>query len=393
MRRISSDKSDISDWSDRIDAKGSKNMIDTVRWVDSDGNILSGISEKTEKILPGKLRIIDQTLLPGHLKYIETDRLSVVYHSIKSLAVRGAPAIGCAAALGLAASMSRLKVSSRDEFISEMKKASDYLDSARPTAVNLSWALKRCCTKIEISGEREISGLKMILTLEALAILEEDIRMCREIGKNGASIIKPGCGILTHCNAGALATGDFGTALSPIYKAKESGIDFIVYSDETRPLLQGARLTAWELKRAGVKVVTICDNMAAQVMREGKVNLVIVGADRIAANGDTANKIGTYGLAILANYHKIPFYVAAPYSTIDISIKSGAGIPIEQRSADEITLFNGKRISPEGIEVYNPAFDITPSELISGIITEKGLLYPPFESSIKNFIQQKISEF
>jgi len=364
-------------------------MIDTVRWLDSRGNILSSISEKVIDLIPGKLRIIDQTLLPSKLEYIETDDLNLIYDSIKRLAVRGAPAIGCAAALGLAAVMGKKKLKNREEFISELIKSADFLESSRPTAVNLSWALKRCKTRVEISEETSVETLKILLTIEALSILEEDINMCRAIGKEGVKLIKNGYGILTHCNAGALATGDFGTALSPIYTAREQGLDITVYSDETRPLLQGARLTAWELQRAGIRVFTICDNTAGQVMREGKINIIIVGADRISANGDTANKIGTYGLAILAKYHKIPFYVAAPYSTIDISINSGEKIPIEQRPEEEITVFNGKRISPYNIEVYNPAFDVTPSELISGIITEKGILYPPFKKSIKDFIDKK----
>ncbi|HOK04631.1 MAG TPA: S-methyl-5-thioribose-1-phosphate isomerase [Victivallales bacterium] len=368
-------------------------MIDTVRWLDSKGNILSSVSEKAIELIPGKLRIIDQTLLPGRLEYIETDELDVIFNSIKRLSVRGAPAIGCAAALGLAAVMGKKKLKNRDDFISELTKSAKFLESSRPTAVNLSWALKRCITRIEISEEFSPEALKILLTIEALSILEEDISMCRAIGEEGVKLIKDGYGLLTHCNAGALATGDFGTALSPIYTAKERGMELTVYSDETRPLLQGARLTAWELQRAGIKVFTICDNMAGQVMREGRVNIVIVGADRIAANGDTANKIGTYGLAIIANYHKIPFYVAAPYSTIDISTNSGEKIPIEQRNEEEITVFNGKRISPDNIQVYNPAFDVTPSELISGIITEKGILYPPFKKSIRDFIDKKTSFF
>lgn len=367
-------------------------MLDTVRWVDAKGDVIAGLAEKSADMLPGKLRIIDQTLLPGKLKYIETDDLGTIYDSIKRLAVRGAPAIGCAAALGLAAVMGRSRKRRGEDFIAETRKAADYLDSSRPTAVNLSWALKRCRTKIEISDESKVENLKMILVLEALSILDEDIRMCRAIGENGASLIKPGAGVLTHCNAGALATGDFGTALSPIYVAKGRGASPTVYSDETRPLLQGARLTAWELSRAGIRVVTICDNMAAQVMREGKIDLVIVGADRIAANGDTANKIGTYGVAILAKHHGIPFYVAAPYSTIDMSISSGTGIPIEQRSPDEITTFNGRRVSPEKIEVYNPAFDVTPAALISGIITEKAVIKAPLDRGIASFIKEKSRE-
>jgi len=213
--------------------------------------------------------------------------------------------------------------------------------------------------------------------------------MCHAIGRHGAGLLTPGCGVLTHCNAGALATGDYGTALAPVYAALENGIRVRVYSDETRPLLQGSRLTAWELRQAGVEVTTICDNMAAQVMREGRVRLVIVGADRIAMNGDTANKIGTYGVAILAAYHKIPFYVAAPYSTIDPELEDGSGIPIEQRDPAEVSCGMGKRTAPEGVDIYNPAFDVTPNDLITGIITEKGILRPPFEPAVAALLGQR----
>jgi methylthioribose-1-phosphate isomerase len=366
-------------------------MIDTVRWLDSKHNILSSIPENTESLLPGKLRIIDQTLLPGKLEYITTDKPEEIFQCIKRLSVRGAPAIGCAAALGLAAVSGKSNTLVKKTFLNELCKTSEYLASSRPTAVNLSWALKRCITKIENSKETRLKELKKILTVEALSILQEDISMCLKIGKNGLALLKNGDGILTHCNAGALATGDFGTALSPLYAAHKKGFKITVYSDETRPLLQGARLTAWELRKAGIKVISICDNMAGQVMREGKINIVIVGADRIAANGDTANKIGTYSLAILAKYHKIPFYVAAPYSTIDISIPDGQRIPIEQRSPNEIAVFNRKRILPKSVEVYNPAFDVSPTGLISGIITEKVILKPPYARSIKEFMRKTAS--
>ncbi|OGV18673.1 MAG: S-methyl-5-thioribose-1-phosphate isomerase [Lentisphaerae bacterium GWF2_38_69] len=328
--------------------------------------------------------MIDQTRLPNELTYIETDQAEEIYDAIKRLVVRGAPAIGCAAALGLGAVLQNSKASNRKDFVAELKRTSDYFSSSRPTAVNLFWALNRCVSKILESSEENIKRLKLILVNEGISILEEDIQMCRSIGEHGLSLIKDGFGILTHCNAGALATGDFGTALSPIYLAHEKGLKVKVYSDETRPLLQGSRLTAWELHRAGIDVTTICDNMAAQVMKEKKINLVITGADRIAANGDSANKIGTYGVAILAKYHDIPFYIAAPSSTIDMKTKEGSAIPIEQRNGDEIRKINNKYSAPEKVNVYNPAFDVVPNDLISGIITEKGILRKPFLTSIEN---------
>ena len=322
---------------------------------------------------------------PEELVYLETDKPEEIFDYIKRLVVRGAPAIGCAAALGLAAVAQHSLAQTEKAFFDEVRGIADYLSKSRPTAVNLFWALNRCLKKLESVEESDVLILKESLIQEAINILNEDINMCRSIGENGIELIKDGYGILTHCNAGALATGDYGTALSPIYLAAERDMDITVYSDETRPLLQGSRLTAWELKKAGINVITICDNMAAQVMREGKVNLVITGADRIAANGDSANKIGTYGLAILAKYHKIPFYIAAPHSTIDISLKIGKEIPIEQRDADEIRRGFGRLTAPADVKVYNPAFDVTPHELIAGIITEGGILRSPYTKSIKEF--------
>ncbi|MEI6056740.1 MAG: S-methyl-5-thioribose-1-phosphate isomerase [Lentisphaerota bacterium] len=353
-------------------------MIDTVRWKKL---------ENQGSLIPGKLRMIDQTKLPNELIYVETDSAEEIYDAIKRLVVRGAPAIGCAAALGLGAVCQHSKAKNREDFLAELTKTADYFAQSRPTAVNLFWALNRCVNKLKASSETDIQKLKLLLVEEGIAILEEDIQMCRSIGAHGIELIKDNYGILTHCNAGALATGDFGTALSPVYLAHERGLKVKVYSDETRPLLQGSRLTAWELKRAGIDVTTICDNMAAQVMKEGRINLVITGADRIAANGDSANKIGTYGVAILAKYHKIPFYIAAPYSTIDVNTKDGSAIPIEQRDGDEIRKINGKFSAPEGVKVYNPAFDVVPNELISGIITEKGILKQPFSESIAKLFQ------
>ena len=354
-------------------------MIDTVRWK----------SDSPGKLMPGKLRLIDQTRLPEQLVYLETDNLDEIFDCIKRLVVRGASAIGCAAALGLAAVSQHSSAQTKQNFVDEMKNTADYLADSRPTAVNLSWALNRCLKKIDSSEENDIFLLKELLIQEGINILHEDIHMCRSIGENGIELIKDGYGILTHCNAGALATGDYGTALSPIYLAAEKQMDITVYSDETRPLLQGSRLTAWELKKANINVITICDNMAAQVMREGKIDLIIVGADRIAANGDSANKIGTYGLAVLAKYHKIPFYIAAPHSTIDISLKTGDEIPIEQRGADEIRNGFGKLTAPADVNVYNPAFDVTPHELITGIITESGILRPSYTKRIKEFVENR----
>jgi len=347
--------------------------MDAVRWINADGVIFDGIDPNNVSI-PGKLRLIDQTVLPEKLIYVEIDDLEEIYDAIKRLVVRGAPAIGCAAALGLAAVSQNIEASSPEELLREIRATSDRLAHSRPTAVNLFWALNRCVASLENREFRGIHEMRSELLNEALAILAEDIKMCAAIGEHGATLLKDGMGVLTHCNAGALATSDYGTALSPVYVAKEKGINVTVYSDETRPLLQGSRLTAWELARAGVRVVTICDNMAAQVMREGKIDIVIVGADRVAANGDAANKIGTYGVAILAKHHGIPFYVAIPHSTIDHSLPDGSGIPIEQRGPDEIRKGFGKLTAPVDVEIYNPAFDVTPNDLITGFITENGIV-------------------
>lgn len=312
----------------------------------------------------GYLDIIDQTLLPAEEKRVKLETPDAVYEAIKQLRVRGAPAIGCSAAIGLAVCAQRFDSADAAEHLKKIRECAAFLDSSRPTAVNLSWALKRCVAAVTGGC---IAEMNQQLLDEALEITQEDIQLCRAIGEAGAPLLKEGMGVLTHCNAGALATAGMGTALAPIYTAARQGIKVKVYSDETRPLLQGARLTAWELGVSGIDVTTICDSMASQVMREGKVSCVIVGADRVAANGDTANKIGTYQLAIAANYHKIPFYVALPFSTIDRNIASGAEIPIEQRKSDEI--FHCAEAN-----VYNPAFDVTPRELITGFITERGIL-------------------
>jgi methylthioribose-1-phosphate isomerase len=356
--------------------------VDSVRW-QSEG----------EALLPGKLRLIDQTLLPEELRYIELDDRAAIWDAIKRLAVRGAPAIGCAAALGLAAISQHVDTICVDAFMEEVSATATYLETSRPTAVNLAWALRRCLRVVRSAAlvECSVEELKEVLVQEGLSILHEDIELCRAIGQQGVQLFadREHLGILTHCNAGALATGDFGTALAPIYAAQELGLAPRVFADETRPLLQGSRLTAWELQRQGVDVTVICDNMAAQVMREGRIDLVIVGTDRIAANGDIANKIGTYGVAILADYHKIPFYVATPYSTIDLDLPTGGEIPIEQRAPDEIGNSFGRQTAPSDCPAYNPAFDITPAELIAGIITERGILSPPFPESIAHFMRTR----
>ena len=331
----------------------------------------------------GKLSIIDQTLLPGEYLVIELDTLEKVWEAIKSLRVRGAPAIGVSAAFGVLVGVREKNPQTGADALEAVRESAEYLATSRPTAVNLFWALDRMKRKAS-SLDAALSAVEVFAALEGEAqeVLEEDRRLCRAIGKHGAGLIGDGSGVLTHCNAGGLATSDYGTALAVMFSAHEDGRAFQVFADETRPLLQGARLTAWELMQEGIDVTLICDNMAAQVMREGKIQMVLVGADRIAANGDAANKIGTYSVALLAKAHDIPFYVAAPSSTFDLETPSGDLIPIEQRAREEITSPFGMDTAPEGVAVYNPAFDVTPAELIAGIVTEHGILRPPFGESI-----------
>ena len=333
--------------------------------------------------LNGCLRIIDQTRLPCELHFTECRTPEAVWDAIKRLRVRGAPAIGIAAAMGAFLGVQNSEATDAAALIKELRRTADYLASSRPTAVNLSWAVQRMVCVGEENANLPVPALKARLLEEARAIREEDERMCRSIGENGAGLLEDGDGVLTHCNAGALATAAYGTALAPILLSHEQGKNLHVFADETRPLLQGARLTTWELMRAGVTVTLITDNMAGQVMKEGRVQRVIVGADRIAANGDTANKIGTYSLAILATAHAIPFYVAAPSSTFDLSMPDGAAIPIEERAAEEITEGFGRRIAPEDVTVYNPAFDVTPAEYIAAIITERGVIERPNREKIR----------
>jgi len=331
--------------------------------------------------LDGHIQIIDQTLLPTEFKVLALQTAEQVWEAIKVLRVRGAPAIGVAAGMGVVVGV-RSAPDDEDEVLERVAKTADYLATSRPTAVNLFWALERMK---RAAGEHRGEGgaaIKQALLAEAKAIRDEDARMCRTIGQAGQHLITEGCGVLTHCNAGGLATAEYGTALAPMYRAHELGRTFRVYADETRPLLQGARLTMWELGQAGIDCTLICDNMAAVVMRQGKVDLVIVGADRIAAGGDVANKIGTYGVAVLAKHHGVPFYVAAPSSTFDLSLDSGGEIPIEERGSDEVTHGFGRQTAPDGCKVYSPAFDVTPAELIAGIITERGLIEKPTRERI-----------
>ena len=335
----------------------------------------------------GGIRIIDQTKLPGELRYLQIKDLKTLWHAIKELKVRGAPALGAAAALGVCLGLKDSKAATFTAFKKELAKVSAYIASSRPTARNLFWALDRMTRAADAVKDKPVVQVKKALFAEASRIVEEDRSSCRAIGAYGQALIKNGDSVLTVCNAGILATIDYGTALGVLYAAKAKGKKIKVYSCETRPLLQGARLTTWELKRMGMDVTLICDNMAATLMKQGKVDRVITGADRIAANGDAANKIGTYSLAVLCKHHKIPFYIAAPVSTFDCSLKSGKRIPIEQRAAEEVTTMHYARpLAAAGVKVYNPAFDVTDAGLITAIITDKGVLKPPYTASIKKHI-------
>lgn len=328
------------------------------------------------------VRMLDQSRLPTEVVYETYHDYREVAAAIKTLKVRGAPAIGVSAALGVVLGIQDSRASDYAAFKNELDEVIGVLGATRPTAVNLFWALERMRRTADRHRSRPVAEIKHRLLQEALEILEEDCRMCRQIGEHGARLIGHNQTILTHCNAGALATAGTGTALAVIYQAHADGKRIRVYADETRPVLQGARLTTWELMQAGVDVTLICDNMAAQVMKEGKIDCIVVGADRIAANGDVANKIGTYGVAVLAQAHRIPFYVAAPYSTIDLAIPSGNHIPIEEREEQEVTNGMGRQTAPDGVKVYNPAFDVTPNALVTAIITERGVARAPYEESL-----------
>lgn len=335
----------------------------------------------------GVLTILDQTMLPVEVVSEKQESIEQVWDSIKKLKVRGAPAIGLAGAYGVLYGVKDKTDLPVQEFLRQLKESADYLDSSRPTAVNLSWALKRMVAKANASVAEKPSlnskDIYTILEMEAVAIHEEDKIICRNIGLNGKSLIKDGMGVLTHCNAGSLAASELGTATAPMYLAHADGVNFKVFADETRPLLQGARLTSWELQQSGIDVTLITDNMAAFMMSKGFVDLVIVGTDRVAANGDTANKIGTMGVAILAKHFKLPVYIACPSSTIDFETESGKDIVIEERDPEEVTNFGERRTGPEGIKVRNPSFDVTPHELIAGFITEKGIIKAPFKENLK----------
>jgi methylthioribose-1-phosphate isomerase len=338
----------------------------------------------------GRLDLIDQTKLPLLCEQLTCTEVSQVWDAIKQLSVRGAPAIGIAAAYAMVLGIRPHASLARPQFLDQLAKVGDYLATSRPTAVNLFWAIGRmrdCAAR----QARDASNAAIIeaLLAEARSIHEEDRAMCHAIGRHGADLLEDGMGVLTHCNAGGLATSEYGTALSVIYTAQDQGKQIHVYADETRPLLQGARLTAWELMQRDVDVTLICDSMAAQVMREGRVQAVLTGADRIAANGDAANKIGTYAVALLAQAHGVPFYVAAPSSTFDLSIASGDRIPIEQRGEEEVTCGMGVRTAPQGVNVYNPAFDVTPSALIRAIICEHGIIQPVRAETVASMLSRK----
>ena len=334
--------------------------------------------------LGNRVRILDQTKLPQKETYLVTDDYRKVAGAIKELKVRGAPAIGIAGAYGVALGASKIKSASREEFLKQVQKVSDAIASTRPTARNLFFALERM-QKASTKGKTSVD-IKKVLMAEAIKIHKEEADATKRLSELGAGLIKKGWTILTHCNTGPLATSGYGTALGVIIAAHKQGKKIQVLADETRPLLQGARLTAWELKKAGVPVTLITDSMAGHFMRVGKVDCVITGADRIAANGDTANKIGTYPLAVVAKENKIPFYIAAPVSTIDMKMKSGARIPIEERGADEVMRFNGQLLVLDGINAANPAFDVTPNKYITAIITDKGIIKPPYLEGIKKLI-------
>lgn len=328
------------------------------------------------------LRIIDQTRLPAEEVYLDLKSPEEVWDAIRQLKVRGAPAIGIAGAYGLYLGIRNREFSDYSSLLQEARKLADYLNSSRPTAVNLNWALNKLIQLIESSSTNYLDEIKQKILNQVISIHEEDRQLCKSIGENGLAIIPDQAMILTHCNTGSLATAQYGTAFSVIYHAHQTGKLKKVWVDETRPLLQGSRLTAWELKKAGIPFTLSIDSAAASLMQSGEVDLVITGADRITRNGDTANKIGTYSLAVLANAHNIPFYIAAPYSTIDLNLENGSTIEIEQRSSDEVTCFGERKTAPDDIHVYNPAFDVTPHQLITAIITEKGVIKPDYSKNL-----------
>ncbi|MBI5723639.1 MAG: S-methyl-5-thioribose-1-phosphate isomerase [Planctomycetes bacterium] len=350
--------------------------------------VLEWVCDGPDEAGRGFLRLLDQTRLPNETVFIDCRDTMMVWDAIKRLVVRGAPAIGVAAGYGMVVAAQYIP---DGDFLTGVEAAAEYLESSRPTAVNLSWAARRVLERARRAGagKTPVAEIRRAMLNEARAIDAEDQAMCMSIGLHAAGLIQKCTGVLTHCNAGALATAGIGTATAGMYVAHARGHKFRVYCNETRPLLQGSRLTAWELAKAGIDAWVICDNMAAQVMREGRIQMVITGADRIAANGDAANKIGTYGVAILAARHKIPFYVAAPYSTFDLNLPDGSGIPIEERGSEEITHGFGRRTAPEGIKTYSPAFDVTPAELITAIITDRGIIQPVTTANVRKVVAAK----
>ncbi len=336
------------------------------------------------------LVILDQTQLPYHTEMLHLKDQKSIWDAIYLLQVRGAPAIGVAAGIAIYLAAKEIETDNFETFYQQFVAAKEYLDSARPTAVNLSWALNRMDDVVKANKDKSVAEIKEILHREAVAIKEEDTWVCKTIGEYGLSLLKPEMGLLTHCNAGQLATSKYGTATAPMYLGQEQGYRFRVFCDETRPLLQGARLTAYELHESGIDTTLICDNMAPSVMKKGWVDAVFVGCDRVAKNGDTANKVGTSYVSMAAKYYNIPFYVCAPTSTIDMNCASGDDIHIELRPAEEVTeMWYEKRMAPEGVKVFNPAFDVTDAQNITGIITEYGIAYAPFEESLKEIFKKK----
>lgn len=335
------------------------------------------------------LVLLDQTVLPNETNFLELKEMEDIWDAIYQLKVRGAPAIGIAAAYGAYLGTKKSTAETYEALFEDFKKVKDYLATSRPTAVNLFWALNRMEARFKQEAGKSAAEVKAALKEESEAIRAEDEKICEAIGEHALSLLEPGWGLLTHCNAGTIATAKYGTALAPIYLGQEKGYDFKVYADETRPLLQGARLTAWELQQAGVDVTLICDNMASIVMKEGKIQAILVGCDRVAANGDAANKIGTSGVAILAKHYNIPFYVCAPLSTVDLECQTGDDIHIELRPAEEITSkWYEQSMAPEGVQTYNPAFDVTDHSLITGIVTENGIAYAPYTESLPKMFKK-----
>jgi methylthioribose-1-phosphate isomerase len=337
--------------------------------------------------------MIDQRKLPASEVYVTCRTAQDVAKAIKTMVIRGAPAIGVAAAMGIALGMQRSRATGTKQFTTEFQKLCELMAATRPTAVNLFWAIERMKTVFAeaAQGGCAVVEIKARLDAEARVIHDEDVRSCREMGAHGAALVPQEARILTHCNAGALATAGYGTALGVVRAAAEQGKRVAVLADETRPFLQGARLTAWELVRDGIDTTVITDNMAASMMRLGDVDLVVVGADRIAANGDVANKIGTYGVAVLAREHDIPFYVAAPLSTIDLSTPDGSRIPIEERNEREVTHVGSARLTPAGAHVRNPAFDVTPAKYVTAIVTERGIARPPYTDSLAQLVRGSVA--